>query len=165
MKLQQLRELGAAVEKLTGGVINYGGCCVYAAAVAKRLEAMGYTVECVTRVSQWDDEASVDRARTNLRNNGLDPSNATARDWFDAGVSTYHVGVRFKHVGRWYTHDTASLRRGRDICGDTMKFECTPDGLTPDEAHAMADDAKGWNVTFDRGQIPAIRALVQEYLQ
>lgn len=157
----KLRALGAAVEELTDGYINHGGCCVYAAAVAKRLEALGIQVECVTRARG----GPVEVVRNNLRNDGNDPTSSTARDWYAAGLDTYHVGVRFKHSGRWYTHDTEATRGGRDVCGDRLEFECTPDGLTPDEAHAMAEDPRGWNASFDRDYIPHIRELVEEYLQ
>lgn len=163
--LHKLRALGRAAEDATNGSINYGGCGVYAAAVAKRLEALGLEVECVTPVGRYGGAPNISDARANLLDMGVSPESATAEDWWEAGVCGYHVGVRFMYNGRWYTHDTSRTLRGRDMCGGAMKFNCTEDGLTPDEAHAMASDERGWNSRFDREFIPDVRELVEEYLR
>lgn len=161
----KLRDLGSRVNDLTDGCVNYGGCCVYAAAVAERLQELGITAECIARTGDWFEQATVEEARANLiEDENYAPGENNARDWGEAGLSLHHIAVRFKHSGRWYTHDSDTVIPGRDTFGE-HGYEATPDGLTPQEARAMSDCADGWNTTFDRRYIPAIRKLVQEVLQ
>lgn len=157
--IQRLRNLGAAAERALPN-LNRGGCGVYAAAVALRLEELGIPSECV--VPAWN-VSSVAEARGNLNHNG---GVNTARDWAEAGVCWYHVGVRFKHGGRWYTHDSQATRQGRVAVGDDLAFDATPDGLTPHEMWGAAQSQDGWNATFNRKRgIPEVQRLVWEFLQ
>jgi hypothetical protein len=169
----QLRRLGRAVEDQFPS-INYGGCGVYAAAVAERLQALGVQVDVC--VSDSGHESSVEAARNNLRHNGWNPTNANARQWTEAGLSFAHLGVRFKHKRHWYVHDTAAIWQGRtrglgahrrtgSVFDDHgPRYEVLPDGMTPAEARAIADDPRGWNSTFDRDDIPEVRRMVAEWL-
>lgn len=165
--IPKLRELGRRVNELTDNRVNYGGCCVYAAAVAERLQELGLKhVECIASVDDWFDHVgAVEDARNNLIADEVYAEGENGPlDWGYAGLSLHHIAVRFKHNGRWYTHDSDTVIHGRDTFGKNG-YGATPDGLTPLEARAMADDPDGWNSTFDRRDIPAIRRLVQEVLQ
>lgn len=151
--LPKLRRLGAEVNSRTHATINFGGCAVYAAAVAARLEAMGIPAEVVTPATG----ASASEARDNLRADGA--TGRRNREWDAAGLSRSHFAVRFKNGRRWYTHDTDVTLPGRAFFGERM-YPSTTDGLTPAEAWALADDANGWNSSFDRGQVPLVRGMV-----
>lgn len=164
--LDTLRELGDAINE-SCPTINLGGCCVYAAAVAKRLEALGIPVDVC--VPTYGHAETVDEARNNLRNNGS--AGRTAKEWEEAGLYFAHVAVRFQYEGVWWTHDTDALHEGRDGFGkcswndDKPRYQALPDGMTPDEALRIASHAKGWNSSFDRRDIPMVRSMVEEALQ
>jgi hypothetical protein len=166
--LDKLRELGYAVNAAAPR-INHGGCAVYAAAVAERLQELGVEVEVC--VSEGYVANTVAEARENLSNNGLQPHGANARDWEAAGLYFLHVGVRLCVDGSWYVHDTDATWEGRDELGvdaysdsDSPRYTVLPDGLTPEEAKAIADDARGWNSSFNRELIPKVRELVRTHL-
>lgn len=162
----KLKALGDAV-KARYPNINYGGCCVYASAVAKRLEELGVKVDVC--VPDYADVATVEDARNNLQRNGV--LGVCAREWAEAGISFNHVAVRYRNGFRWYTHDTDATHTGRDGFGcsdwrpNEPRYTALPDGMTPDEAWTISDDPRGWNSTFKREHIPAIRQMVREALQ
>lgn len=160
--LQKLSSLGEGVNELTGNSINFGGCAVYAAAVATRLQELGITAECVVP-ADFAGVHCVEQARNNLYADGNNGD--TAREWAEAGLNFHHVGVRFKLDGQWFTHDTDSLLADDRCFGEGGEYAAMDDGLTPEEATRIADDPRGWNSTFDRGYIPAVREMVREYLQ
>lgn len=138
--------------------INYGGCCVYAAMIAEKLQALGLEVEVITPVfGRYYQNASVVRK--------LVKNVAIKREWNDNGLSTNHLAVRFKtKAGHIYTYDSDALIRGSTFFSNEMdmtdpKFGT---GLTVKEAKAFASKQDGWNRTFDRRSIPAIRRKVNE---
>lgn len=138
--------------------VNYGGCCVYAAMIAEKLQGLGLEVEVVTPVmGRWYQNASVVRK--------LVKNVALKHDWNDNGLSTNHVAVRFKtRAGNVYTYDSDALIRGSTFFGGQMdrtdpKFGT---GLTVQEAKAFASKQDGWNRTFDRKQIPTIQKAVDQ---
>lgn len=157
----RLRRLGAAVNKRFPNV-NYGGCGVYAAAVARALEKHGVKVEvCVP-----EDSDPLVVVRANLANN----RNPSARDWWGAGLCGAHLGVRYRNGTRWYTHDTEAIWPGRDVFGKSAgsegpRYRAAPEGLTPDEAWGMASTAEGWNIAFSRRDVPKVRRMVAEALR
>jgi hypothetical protein len=157
---RKLRQLGRAVNELTDDTINYGGCCVYAAAVARRLREVGVQkVEVVLPRPYHERVGSVNDARNNLDN-----ANPTVKDWEHAGLSFRHVAVRFKHKGHWYTHDSDTLFQGKRTFGDCHEYTALPDGMTVEEAVACAAEPKGWNSTFHRALIPGVHNLVHTIL-
>jgi hypothetical protein len=160
----QLRALGDAVNRTTRDNINYGGCGVYAAAVARRLIELGVQAEVVVP-TPWNPERgpkSVNDARNNLSN--AEPGKD---DWEGVGLRFSHCAVRFKHNGRWYMHDSESTKPGRSTFGgeDGDSYEALPDGLTPDEMQRCADEDDAWNDSFDRDLIPEVLDLVQQKLE
>lgn len=162
--IKQLRALGEEANALTDGTLNFGGCAVYASAVAMRLKELGIEAECIVPDEGFGaDVCSVEEARNNLAAEGY--SGNTASDWNDVGLYFHHVAVRFKYEGRWFTADSDYVAPGRDVFGKDGEYGALPDGLTPAEAWAIADDPSGWNSRFDRGDIWAIRQMVQEALQ
>jgi hypothetical protein len=150
----QLRALGVSVNALTHHSVNYGGCGVYAALVCERLEALGITAECI--VPDWGDAPSVDQARDNLGGN----TEANDRDWVEAGLSFYHVGVRFEFEGKWYTHDSDRTRKSHDVFGREGLI-ALDGGMTAAEMRVAAiTDGRGWNPQFSREYIPEIEQRV-----
>jgi hypothetical protein len=161
----QLRALGDAVNRTTRDNINYGGCGVYAAAVARRLIELGVQAEVVVPLPYGydaDGPKSVNDARNNLYN--AEPGK---EDWEHAGLRFSHCAVRFKHNGRWYMHDSRSTKPGRSMFGGEHgdSYDALPDGMTPDEMQLCADEASGWNDSFDRSLIPRVLDLVQQKLE
>lgn len=154
--IAELEKLGQEVNDFTDGRINAGGCGVYAAAVALALAELGVAVECIVD-SEYSAVSSVAEARNNLSNTNC----PTLRDWEDAGLGFWHVGVRFRLNGEWYTHDSEATREGRFDCGDSLRFMAHEDGLTVAEAQDIANEPHGWNTCFDRDLIPDVRAMVR----
>jgi hypothetical protein len=160
----QLRELGREVNRATRNNINYGGCGVYAAAVARRLIELGVQAEVVVP-TPWNPERgpkSVKEARNNLWN--AEPGKD---DWEGAGSALQSLR-RALQAQRALVHARHRLtKQGRSTFGgeDGDSYEALPDGLTPDEMQACADEDDEWNEAFDRDLIPEVIDLVQQKLE
>lgn len=136
--------------------LNYGGCCVFAAAVATELEKHGVKYEVI----------SVGNEHTNL--NELRPSRNTVDDWNSMGVGFGHVGVRLKLKGRWYTYDS-----DRPLVPGKYKFgfdgygywQAAKGGITAAEATELANEP-AWNRQFwKRSNVEGVREMVKEAFQ
>ena len=141
--------------------LNNGGCCVYAAAVAGELERLGYEYEVIVP-APYNETLDLSDVRKNVTNVNEKSS------WNAAGVYFSHVAVRVKTGGRWYTYDSDGFRRskyefGRGWSGDAM-YTAPNGGMTAKEAKSLADESKGWNSCFHRGDVPRVRKLVKEML-
>lgn len=157
--VDDLRELGAHVEGLLPDV-NSGGCCVYAAYVARRLHRLG--------VPAWGV----------VSNRDIDPGNAdlnairrkrkprNVRDWNNSGVIFSHVLVQFVEGGQIWTHDTGTTTDRVLERDPTLNRPMMAGYLTVSELSALSSNQDGWNDMFDRDEgIPVIRAAVREYLR
>jgi hypothetical protein len=137
--------------------INHGGCCVYAAILADRLQEHGIPVW--GRVADsWC--ASVNTARDNAAKNNI--SLESVSDWNRAGLSFCHVFLQFVLDGEHYSHDTDNI-----VSGNPKSFanHTVQDGyLSVTELKTLAASVCGWNRVFNRDQIPTIQAMVDEYL-
>lgn len=133
--------------------VDYGGCCVVAAHVAKHLSKH---VPVRVVVGNYDD-ADLDEIRPNI--NPLD-----MREWEANGVGFEHVLVEFKENGRWYTFDsTHGVKRRAEFWGSYCFCEKAEGCLTIKEATALASSGYGWNSTFDRHEIPTIRRRIGRF--
>jgi hypothetical protein len=156
----KLREVGRAVNALTDGTVNYGGCGVYATLICERLEALGVKAEVI--VPDWSEVGSVEAARNNLM---VDAEEANDADWVNAGISFHHVGVRFEWKGAVFTHDTDVTRNGGDQFGKDP-YDALPDGMTAAEMRVAAiTDPVGWNNSYDTEFTTHIEALVRGLLR
>lgn len=156
---KRLRKLGnEANERFP--YLNYGGCCVFAAAVAGELERLGVEYEVIVPGDKNTDLAEV---RNNVRNV------AEKEAWNKAGIYFSHVAVRLKIDGRWHTYDSDALRRSKykfgGEAGYSAFYTAADGGMTAAEATALADEAKGWNTTFKRRNVRSVRKLVRDMLR
>jgi hypothetical protein len=161
MKLiKQLKTLGKQTLDIIPE-INSGGCCVFAAVVARRLDNLGIEVKVVT--VDLEDECSgpfdIDQVRKNVLIVAPKGKVNTKEQWQRQGLSFFHVGVVFKWRGRWYSYDTSKVSRDPTTLG-RWSYPVARGSLTIEEAEAFAAKEDGWNPCFDRDDIPTVHELV-----
>ena len=152
--IEQLRALGSDMEEQLP-YLNHGGCCVYAANVAKRLQKLGVPV--------WGIVADRD-ACANLNDARFNSSPKSVREWNAEGVEFNHVLIQFVHDGKIWTHDSGTTTDRKLECDPTLGAPILDGNLTVGELTALAEDTR-WNWMFDRDEgIPAITAGVKQHL-
>lgn len=136
--------------------INYGGCCVYAALVAKALRIQGHNVSGI--VASWGAGATSSPSRNIMTARPLVKKH-TLRHWQDTGIRFSHVGleIKFKRSKRVFHYDTAGVRLSSNELDNMPIYEGR---LAVEELASLARYPKGWNDSFDRQGIPALRKLV-----
>lgn len=154
--LNTLKNLGRETNKRTKRTINWGGCCVYAGFVAKKLNNMGIKADVVVAGGRGSGSISLDVARNNLSSNSV-------QQWNDQGVIFCHVGVLFFYDGQWYTYDSERLTKGRGPRIGTYHQLIYPGTITADEAIELANQ-RDWNPMFDRQRIPTIQRIINKRL-
>jgi hypothetical protein len=140
--------------------INHGGCCVYAAMVAEELQKHGIEVKGIVSAYGAKEMNSNGITLDHIR-----PGN-TLEEWNRCGIRFNHVGIEFviKTEGKRATkkhYDSTGVKRA------TTELDHMPlykGRLTIDDLKALARKRKGWNETFNRRYIPALRKLVKEHL-
>jgi len=159
--IEQLRALGSECED-TIPCLNQGGCCVYAAHVAKRLQELGIPVWGIVADRDSKDKGiNINDVRLNC---GPDNSPKGVLEWNAEGVEFYHVLLQFVHEGKIWTHDSGTTTDQRLTNDPTLGAPIIDGNLTVGELSALARD-KRWNPSFDRptGR-PAIKASIATYL-
>lgn len=136
--------------------INWGGCCVFASRVAKRLE--GVVERVAVRVGndygEYYDGQHLDHVRNNIQKN-------TPRQWNRHGIYFAHVIVEFDYRGRTYHYDALGAKKARN--STNMHGYPIIDGeLTVQEATELANVKAGWNPSFDRAEIPYVEKLIND---
>lgn len=135
--------------------LNYGGCCIFAGAVASELEKHGVRYEVIST------------GNTHMNLNELRPPSNTVDAWHDMGVSFGHVGVRMKLRGKWYTYDSeAGLMPGKRHFGneyDGRPYTAAVGGITAADANELADEPQ-WNRRFwSRTNVLLVRETVRRH--
>lgn len=134
--------------------INWGGCAVAAAIIARHLLPYADDVR-ITAYDNWHRNKNIDRARHQVKHN-------TVRDWNAVGVAFTHVWVEFEWNGRWYAIDSEGLRSRKKMYKEWgIPFEGS---FTVQEMNVLSRHQRGWNSAFDRDQIPAMRKYADKYL-
>lgn len=146
-----LRAAGEAAEEITGGCLNYGGCCVFAAIVGRQLQGLGITVGAVVR--GWGARSNVRDVRANIR------EVEDGGQWNSNGIHFNHVGLEYVINGRAYHYDSEALT-GADRHPKLQ--DPYPGRLTVEEVEALASRPSNWNRSFDRALIPRLEAAVVE---
>lgn len=151
--LAQLNSLGIDVNcKYT--YINNGGCAVYAAIVGKALQDMGVNVKVLVAGSWWGNNGHVDKARENVKHIGK------KEEWRKNNISFGHVGLEFFWKRKKYHYDSNGCHKpAKKLDGATI----FPGRMTVEECIAIAKEARGWNTSFDRKHIPALRRMVAKH--
>lgn len=157
-----LKKIGKAVLEFDP-CINYGGCAVYTAAVAKELTELGCHVSVAVSTSWRDDDEDIDlrTARSNIRENGGKVTSIVS--WNDEGVWFGHVFIELHDPDKdesWFVDTTkiVAATTGRD---PTYKWKPYPGRMTLMEVEAIASRQTGWNEEFNRRNIPAIKRLIK----
>lgn len=153
--LKALRAMGEEVRNAIPD-INHGGCCVYAAKVARVLQAMGIEAH-VVPTAPWDGEYP---SRVQNNHEVFDPREAENV----LPVNFFHVGVRFKLGRKWYVHDTDFTRAGKFAVLGEDALNISKVWFTPYQAQKFADDGSFWNSTFPRKEIPVVHQIVDKFL-
>ncbi len=131
--------------------INNGGCCVYAALIVEQLQKLGIR-SCGIVGSYNAEYVSLAKARECVK----DKKNT--KEWNANGVQFMHVGVEFFLDGKRYHYDTAGVHpAAKELDG----LKIYRGRLRIEELKALAGTKKGWNPTFNRTSIPAIRKMVK----
>ncbi len=129
-------------------LMNRGGCAVFAAHIAKRLQHI-----VPTRIKLCDYEHSdLDQIRPLLS----DPLHY--RSWRHSGIHYVHLIVEFDYDGQTYHYDSEGLRLAQP------KWEGYPicDGsFTVDEVASFAANRDAWNSTFNRSRIPVLKRRIK----
>jgi hypothetical protein len=138
--------------------INHGGCCVFAAMVARELHSKGIQAQGIVASGCAAKEAgniTIDAARELVEWN-------TVWQWESNGVSFSHVGVEFR-LGRKIKHyDTNGVHK---ISKELDGLPIYKGRLTLKEMEDLARCKDGWNDSFNRRHIPAIRREVKKFLK
>lgn len=133
--------------------INRGGCCVFAAHVAKQLQKH-YPVKIVT--FGYRTKKSVDDIRKNVKVN-------TAREWYANGLDLNHVVIEFvDEQGKIWHYDSTGVHKAD---GSIYDDPIIRGYLTVDEALEMASSPLGWNNQFDRSVIPEFKRMVHNHFR
>lgn len=151
--IRKLNRLGKAVNAKYP-YINNGGCCVYAALVAEAL--LLHKINCKGIVASWHAECipSIDEIRPFIKRNML-------YEWQDNGVSFSHIGLEFEYKGKMKHYDSNGVNKATK----SLDFMPIYNGrLNIVELQKLASRKAGWNDSFNRRHIPAIRKMVFEYL-
>ena len=135
--------------------INYGGCAVYAAIVGKELQALGVEVKVLVGGGWSSNPAvSVDEARKNVKKIGR------KTDWHENNISFGHVGLEFFWKRRKYHYDSNGAHKPqKTLDGSTIH----KGRMTLEECTAIAAEPQGWNTSFNRRQIPALRRMIKAH--
>ena len=150
---EALNTLGQRINKSYPN-INNGGCCVYAAAVGEELLKRGVNVRTVV-ANSYDASLNINKARKGVNNTNQKD------EWNQAGVYFNHVGVEFKLGGKWFLYDSDGVNpRGKKL----GSYKVHPGFLSVEEAKALAAEAKGWNDSFNRRSIPALKKHIKNFL-
>lgn len=144
--------------------VNYGGCCVIAAAFAKHLKKY-FPVKILVANYNWmknDKDQNISKIRKKINSN-------TIAEWHEHGIAFAHVLVEIEHEGKQYQLDTENglshrLRYAPARNSDT-RYPILKGNLSIEDAEELANNPEGWNDQFDRSQIPAIQKAIDKFFR
>jgi hypothetical protein len=132
--------------------INLGGCCVFAALVAKQLQH-----HYPTRIIVFNPNAvySIDEVRPKVKKNNCE-------EWDKNGMDFYHVAIEFTDEDGTKFHYDANGVFPDDGSIDTDLLQ-VKGYLTIQEACELASNNEGWSSRFDRNNIPKIDKIIKKH--
>lgn len=157
-----MSEVIAALEALSDEIsskidkINRGGCCVFASMAYPHLKGMGLKPK--IRVS--DDPFNRRKTLGNLRKKVEDTCVVTS--WWRTGMRFWHVLNEIEIDGKAYFFDVYGVVEREDDTEPFCNGVVHRGQLTHDEAVKLAANVRGWNQTFDRGQIDTMNKLLEK---
>jgi len=153
--IEKLNLLGQEVNKYSPK-INFGGCCVFAAAVARALEAQGVKARgIVASYCASNHTTPIGKIRPKVKNNSI-------HEWRDNGIYFGHVGVEFTYKGRLYHYDSCGVHTKTDKLDNMPIYRGR---MKHHEMQAIANVPEGWNTEFPRRHIPHIEHLIKKHLE
>ncbi len=153
--LASMQEAGERTRKVAP-TINYGGCCVWAAAMGRALKRQGVEARVIVRDWRAEGHAGIDAVRGLVRralrqSNNRNPATA----WNRNGVEFNHVGLEVELAGRtWHVDAEGVYPAGEHPLFNHERLY--PGHLTVAEAGLLARDVRAWNRVFDRRLIPSV---------
>jgi hypothetical protein len=161
--LARLTELGELVQREFLHV-NHGGCCVYAALVADKLQSLKPQTHPGIKIF-GDNNGGVAEdfcIEGWLKNY----PRASLKDWVASGLEVHHAVLQVSFGGRlWYadcdgvTQNLCSFRRGYPIYKGTLPVKVAL------EFALRGDTAHFWNEAFNRCQIPRMRHIIDDFFK
>jgi hypothetical protein len=136
--------------------INYGGCGIFAAIVAKEIQHH-FKVRIVAFSSQKEkDRADIDYVRDMCQ-----PSDIY--DWKYNGCEFQHIAIEITdNNGRLWHYDASGLfPADGDIC--ICKYNQLSGSLTIKEIEQLANSSIGWCDDFDRRLIPGLKSIIHKH--
>ena len=137
--------------------VNCGGCGVFAGIIGQHLERIGLVCDVATQLRYQAQPAKAVRKK-------IDPLTATARVWFDNGLSGAHLVLRFKIGNEVCLYDALGVDNRELFNRWGLSRNDFGLGLTVQETVVMSSKSVGWNSSFDRDQIPIIQEIADTYL-
>ncbi len=131
--------------------INYGGCCIFAAYVARELQHH-YKIRIIA-FSKNRDGDNIDSVRPLIKNN-------IPSEWRDNGCSFNHIAIEIT--------DNKGIIWNYDACGvfpadgSISSLQQLKGSLSIEEALELANSIE-WSKDFNRNDIPAIRNLILKH--
>lgn len=141
-------------------LINYGGCGVFAAEMAKDLTAKGFDATIRVIADPLDAEGfdSLQAMFQRIEGNG-----GSTADLYEWELAPYHVVLEVKGHG---IHGILDAERFAPVRGYEYNGRTMVDGYVPLE---IMDDAANysdmWNSTFPRKTIPKVREAIKEFTE
>lgn len=152
-----LKALVNNIQKSVNGVnnLNCGGCGVFAALVAKRLNKMG--IPAVVRIGDYSADVNPKLLIDTIKSNNSFNTKILKRN----GIKFDHFIVEITHNRRKYHLDSDFFHLANPITTNynTQLYEGF---LTPFQAMILAKDKYAWNRAFNRKQIPAMIKKLNE---
>lgn len=142
------KEIGTILVEFTDRYdrINWGGCGVVAAILARHLTPFVDDIRIVTCGTD------IEEARNNAQSNNI-------VDWENTGaVSFWHVWVEFRIGKKWFAIDSDGIRSRsyfRSRYGSVAKGS-----FTVEEMRELGDNPRGWNPAFRRDQVPSMKNIL-----
>lgn len=141
--------------------LNFGGCGVFAVAIAKELQKRNIPCEIITVA--YSAKSSPSNVKSNLLS--TKESLKCCDAWDSNGLGRNHVGVRFKYNGITFTYDSDAIRRSVRKFGQNGAWECNypyGEGMSTEDMKKLVEKKHGWNSDFDRRQITTVKKIVKE---
>jgi hypothetical protein len=153
--INQLNQLGKDVAGMYESV-NWGGCGVFAAKIASRLEKHAEKVR--IRVGndkhEYHKGQDVAAVRPKLQSN-------TVYQWNKHDIHFAHVIVEFKYKGKKYHYDTFGAKPAKEVTF-MGEYPLVAGGLTHQEMAELTATGRGWNPLFNRNIIPHIHKMIDD---
>lgn len=141
-------------------LINYGGCGVFAAEMAKDLTAKGFDATIRVVPDPWDLQGfdNMQAMFARIERDGND-----AGDLYEWEVTPYHVVLEVKGHG---IHGILDAENFSPVRGYRYNGRVMAKGYVPLEIMEKAASARSlWNPTFPRKTIPKVRKAIKEFTE